>query len=193
MALSLVSACSGHSGVARDAAADVMSGVGGAQGDRADGSGTGGFAGEGTGRSDGGGAGRDALAEGGGGAAGTGGVQGGRGGGGGAAGIGGVAGCRGGGGGAAGAGGSQSSGGGASDVTGGKGGTATGGGSVGVIAIAAGGNDSCAIRADHTVFCRGDNTSRQLGDKKLGFANAAAISVAGDHTCALTRAGEVYC
>src|SRR5450432_1132857 len=180
---SMMIACSGRSGGPSDAAAEVTPDAGGVQRGDAAVSGSGGSAGDGAGGAGGG----DVGGGGSGGGGSGGGGSGGGGSGGGAAGVGG--------GGDAGTGGVDGGTGGMGGASAGTGGVATGGsgGSVGIIAIAAGGDDSCAIRADHTAFCWGDNTSSQLGDKKMGFANAAAISPAGDHTCALTTAGAVYC
>lgn len=82
---------------------------------------------------------------------------------------------------------------GASGVGGVGGGAAGAPGTGPVIAIAAGGSDSCAIRRDHTAFCWGDNSLGQLGNKTAGFPDVAAIAPAGDHTCALATEGAVSC
>ena len=62
-------------------------------------------------------------------------------------------------------------------------------------AIAAGGTHSCALLADHTVACWGDNTFGQLGDGSLversrpvaveGVPHATAIVAGGNHSCAV--------
>jgi alpha-tubulin suppressor-like RCC1 family protein len=65
--------------------------------------------------------------------------------------------------------------------------------------VAAGDNFSCARRKDGTVACWGDDRLGQLGTaaviRRLGptpvavLTDARAVSAAGDHTCALQRAG----
>ena len=72
----------------------------------------------------------------------------------------------------------------------------------GVIAIAAGG-PTCALLADGTVKCWGDNVSGDLGNGTLvpsstpvvvsGLTNAVAITVGGSHPCALLADGTVRC
>ena len=73
--------------------------------------------------------------------------------------------------------------------------------------VAAADRHSCAVRRDGTVWCWGDDqhlqASGETGDDRCeplwqprqvaGIAGAAAVSVAGDHGCALSRAGEVSC
>ena len=73
----------------------------------------------------------------------------------------------------------------------------------GVIDIAAGANHTCAVLADHTVSCWGENSQGQLGDgtttRKLsptlvpGLSDVAAIVAGGQHTCALLADGTVHC
>ena len=61
---------------------------------------------------------------------------------------------------------------------------------------------ACALLADGTVDCWGDNGFDELGDgsfanssttpvKVIGIANATAISAGGDDTCALLAGGEL--
>lgn len=73
----------------------------------------------------------------------------------------------------------------------------------GVKAITTGSMHACALRADDTVSCWGDNIDGALGDGTKtarstpatvpGLANVAAISAGGNHTCALSKNGEVSC
>jgi alpha-tubulin suppressor-like RCC1 family protein len=74
----------------------------------------------------------------------------------------------------------------------------------GIAAIDLGDNHSCARSTGGAVLCWGDNESGQLGDGTLtsrstpgqvsGMASGiAAISMGGDHSCALTTTGAVRC
>ena len=80
---------------------------------------------------------------------------------------------------------------------------AGGGSSVTARDIAAGSSHACAVRANSTVACWGDNGSGQLGDGSTtgrltpvavsGIANAVAIAAGDEHTCALLANGSVRC
>jgi alpha-tubulin suppressor-like RCC1 family protein len=69
--------------------------------------------------------------------------------------------------------------------------------------IAVGGGFACALRADTTVACWGDNRSGQLGDgtstarerpvSVVGVRDATAIVAGAGHACALLRDGGVTC
>ena len=71
------------------------------------------------------------------------------------------------------------------------------------MAIAAGRAHTCALRADGTVGCWGDNIEGQLGDGTTtnrstpvtvsGLANVVAVAAGNHHTCALRADGTVRC
>jgi alpha-tubulin suppressor-like RCC1 family protein len=79
----------------------------------------------------------------------------------------------------------------------------------GAIAIAAGGDHTCALLSDGTVACWGHNLDGDLGngttndsstpvavESLLGsgvLSNATAIAAGGDHTCVLLAGGSVDC
>lgn len=75
-----------------------------------------------------------------------------------------------------------------------------------IVAVAVGSSHVCALKSSGTVSCWGANAVGQLGIGNSGFANSedSPVSVAGlvdivqvaagaGHTCALNRAGNVYC
>jgi len=59
------------------------------------------------------------------------------------------------------------------------------------VAIAAGGQHSCAITAAATVHCWGDNSSGQATDQT--DTTYTAIAAGGLHSCAVTAASTVHC
>lgn len=74
----------------------------------------------------------------------------------------------------------------------------------GIVALAAGGLHSCALRSTGAVLCWGRNSSGQLGDSSgvnrltpssiVGLGSSVvAIAAGASHTCALTTGGAVYC
>jgi alpha-tubulin suppressor-like RCC1 family protein len=73
-----------------------------------------------------------------------------------------------------------------------------------VVAIAAGGAQTCALSVAGDVWCWGDNRSGQIGDgttiqtsipvRVIGLSNpVVSISVGAQHACALTADGSVLC
>ncbi len=70
-------------------------------------------------------------------------------------------------------------------------------------ALTVGGQFSCALRADGTVWCWGGNAFGQLGNGTLtdsnvpvqvaGVTGATAVDAGGEHTCALVAGGAVKC
>jgi alpha-tubulin suppressor-like RCC1 family protein len=71
-----------------------------------------------------------------------------------------------------------------------------------VVALAAGGQHTCALLDDETIRCWGANNGGQLGDGTGGrhtmpgpvaLGGATAITAGQAHTCALTRTGPAYC
>ncbi len=74
-----------------------------------------------------------------------------------------------------------------------------------IIAVAAGGQHTCALSADGRIWCWGSNEKGQLGNGTLadspapvqvsGLGNNTMIAVAagGQHTCALSAQGRVLC
>lgn len=73
----------------------------------------------------------------------------------------------------------------------------------GVMAVALGGDHTCALLQDGSATCWGDNESGQLGDgspakkhapaKVKGLAGATSLALGRDHTCALLGDGTVQC
>lgn len=75
-----------------------------------------------------------------------------------------------------------------------------------VSTVAAGGEHSCAVEGDGTVWCWGANQWGQLGApvgapkptptlvaSAFGGHDVTSVAAGHDHTCALTAAGEVWC
>ncbi|PKN22879.1 MAG: hypothetical protein CVU65_14635 [Deltaproteobacteria bacterium HGW-Deltaproteobacteria-22] len=76
--------------------------------------------------------------------------------------------------------------------------------SSGISMISAGYNHTCLVKTDHSSYCWGSNTYGQLGDNSTtqrllpvpvasGMTGGSIISAGGNHTCALTTTGAVYC
>src|SRR5205807_2112950 len=73
----------------------------------------------------------------------------------------------------------------------------------GVPGVAAGFAHSCAVRADHVLWCWGENSSGQLGDGTVtnrskpvavkGLADATAVAAGGNHTCATLGDHTIRC
>jgi alpha-tubulin suppressor-like RCC1 family protein len=76
----------------------------------------------------------------------------------------------------------------------------------GVTAIAAGAAHTCALRADKTIVCWGDDSAGQLGrggalpgadanpvPAPVGLTSIAAIAAGGRHSCAALDNGAVWC
>ncbi|MCZ7684082.1 MAG: hypothetical protein M5U28_37050 [Sandaracinaceae bacterium] len=76
-------------------------------------------------------------------------------------------------------------------------------GPVRVVAVAAGGSSTCALRSDGAVLCWGANSEGQLGDGTRTSraaaarvelpAPAASIAVGGAHACAVLVDFRIYC
>ncbi len=73
----------------------------------------------------------------------------------------------------------------------------------GVTSISAGASHSCAVIADGTVHCWGDNSNGQIGIESIAdstspvqvadVSGAVSVVAGGDHTCALLFDGSVKC
>jgi alpha-tubulin suppressor-like RCC1 family protein len=71
------------------------------------------------------------------------------------------------------------------------------------LSVSAGGNSTCAVMTDHTLYCWGDNTNSKLGLGDLaprttptlvaGISDVASVSVGGYGTCAINTSGQLYC
>ncbi|RYG62897.1 hypothetical protein EON64_17020, partial [archaeon] len=73
-----------------------------------------------------------------------------------------------------------------------------------VVSLSSGSNHTCALLADKTVKCWGDNGSGQLGNNGaglystkpvavVGLGNVKALSSGYFNSCALTEGGEIFC
>ena len=73
------------------------------------------------------------------------------------------------------------------------------------IAVGTGEATTCAVHADGSVACWGNNMLGMLGNgttgtgfqsmpvDALGLSNAVSVGVGHAHTCAVTRGGQIYC
>jgi alpha-tubulin suppressor-like RCC1 family protein len=71
------------------------------------------------------------------------------------------------------------------------------------VGVSTGGEHTCALIEDGTVWCWGDNQSGELGDGTttsrptpapvIGVSDAVAVSIGIFESCALTSAGAVMC
>jgi alpha-tubulin suppressor-like RCC1 family protein len=69
--------------------------------------------------------------------------------------------------------------------------------------ISLGSRHACAVKADHSVLCWGDNAHGQIGDGFSGnfykepvlarITGVVDLACGNEHTCALTSAGGVFC
>jgi alpha-tubulin suppressor-like RCC1 family protein len=69
--------------------------------------------------------------------------------------------------------------------------------------VATGASHTCALRADHTVWCWGGNSYGALGSGEEadeltpvqvdGLSNVSAIAAGDNNTCALNDSGAIYC
>ncbi|HEY3360152.1 MAG TPA: hypothetical protein VGQ83_43270, partial [Polyangia bacterium] len=76
-------------------------------------------------------------------------------------------------------------------------------GLTGAVAITAGDQHSCALLADGTAACWGDNSAGQLGDTTTtprpapvavsGLVSVTALAAGGSHTCAVDAFGDAWC
>lgn len=73
-----------------------------------------------------------------------------------------------------------------------------------VVQLALGGSHSCALRADGSVRCWGNDSLEQLGRNSdarasfeaspvAGLSDAVLLAAGGAHTCALRATGQVVC
>ena len=73
----------------------------------------------------------------------------------------------------------------------------------GVVALSPGGHHVCALKADGSVVCWGENASGQLGNGSTqysntpvavaGLSNVTALSSGRHHSCALQANGTLMC
>jgi alpha-tubulin suppressor-like RCC1 family protein len=69
--------------------------------------------------------------------------------------------------------------------------------------LSAGGQDTCVVKENGTLYCWGLNTWGQVGDRtktnrtvptRVGTGTTwASVSTSGSHTCAINKAGSLYC
>lgn len=68
--------------------------------------------------------------------------------------------------------------------------------------MAAGEHHSCALLADRTLWCWGDNLAGELGNGslspsstpvKVALDNVASVSAGHGHTCAIDTEGQAWC
>lgn len=76
-------------------------------------------------------------------------------------------------------------------------------GLAGAESISGGGDHTCAVKTDHTVWCWGNNADGQVGNAELAtvqpnaapvnITNVHAVSAGSGHTCAVTLSDNAWC